>query len=138
MSPVQRRALLGRPETDQAVSRRPAHLHAHGHRVPAGQQRLARRRRDGAAPPGGGVRMLLHNHPDPLRHHPAASRPAQPARHRLGLHAQALHRERSVREASSSPSLPPSLLALLALSQLPSVNTHIHTPVFIAGTNTQR
>lgn len=114
--PVQWGALLGRPETDQAVPRRPAHLHAHGHSVPADQQRFTRRWRDRAAPPGGGVWVLLHNHTDPLSHHPAAPRPAQPARHRLGLHTQTLHRERSVREI-------PSALHL----NYSSHNTHTHT-----------
>lgn len=119
VSPVQWGALLGWPKTDQAVPRRPAHLHAHRHRVPAGQQRFARWWRDGAAPPGRGVRMLLHNHPDPFSYHPAASRPAQPAGHRLGLHAQALHRERSVREA------PCPLCFYLSLYYLIHTFTHL-------------
>lgn len=132
VSPFQWGALLGWPKTDKAVPRRPAHLHAHRHRLPAGQQCFARWRRDGAAPPGGGVWMLLHNHPDPISHHPTTSRPAQLARHRLGFNTQALHWEWSVREVPPPPSLP----SLCALSQPPLPNKH--TPVFIAGTNTQR
>lgn len=132
VSPLQRGAVLGGPEAAEAVAGWSAHMHAHRHCVPAGQQRLAGRWRDRAVAPRGDVGVFVHKHADPRHRHTPTPSPTQPARHRLDPRTQTLHRERGVREASCFTA---SLLLLFTLSPPDPFNytplyTHTRTPVY--------